>query len=333
MKKLFLLVALPLAICFAPINLCAQNKNSESQAKNSVSQKYSPPVFEEAPALQNLVNQAASETINKFSEKNFKPNNLAITLIDLRDPNKLKMAHFNGDIKIYPASVVKMFYLAAVHRWLEDGKIKDTPELRRGMKDMIVDSSNDATHYMVDALTGTSSGAELSPEELKEFALKRNAVNRFFESLGYQNINVNQKTYCEDIYGRERQFWDGGKQRNMLTTNATARLLAEIALGRMVTAERSGQMMELMKRDFSGETKDPDNQAHGFTGIALKNLKDARLWSKAGWTSTTRHDAAYVETPDNLKFVLVTFTTSFANEREIIPSIARIVLNNLGGIK
>jgi beta-lactamase class A len=333
MKILILFPALLLAVCFAPANLLAQTKKPAQQPKKNVAPKYTAPVFAESSALQNLVNQAATETINKFSDKGFKADRLAVTLIDLRDPQNLKMAHFNGEVKIYPASVVKMFYLAAVHRWLEDGKIKDTPELQRGMKDMIVDSSNDATHYMVDALTGASGGMELSPEELKVFAYKRNAVNRFFESLGYKNINVNQKTYCEDIYGRERQFWDGGKQRNMLTTNATARLLAEIALGKMVNLERSGQMMELMKRDFSSESKDPDNQTHGFTGIALKDIKDARLWSKAGWTSTSRHDAAYIETPDGLKLVLVTFTTNFSKEREIIPSIARVVLNGLKGIK
>jgi len=157
-------------------------------------------------------------------------------------------------------------------------------------------------------------------------------VNRYYESLGYARINVNQKTHCEDAYGREQQFRNyKGENRNMLTTDATARLLAEIALGRAVSTERSRQMMELLKRDFSGTSKDADDQGHGFTAIALNelNLKDAKLWSKAGWTSRARHDAAYIETPDNLKFVLVVFTENFAGEREIIPNIARIILKNL----
>jgi hypothetical protein len=338
MKKLFVLLIFPIVVCLASAHLYAQKikpavKVKDSKIKEPVAQKYKPVVFENSPELQSLVNKAAVDTINNFAAKNFKSDNLAVTLIDLRDAKNVKMAQFNGEVKIYPASVVKMFYLAAIHRWLEDGKLRDTPELRRGMKDMIVDSSNDATHYMVDALTATSSGTELSPKELTDFAFKRHAVNRYFESIGYRNINVCQKTYCEDLYGRERQFWNAGKNRNMLTTNAIARLMTEIVLGKAVTAERSAQMMDLMKRDYSGTSKDPDDQAHGFTGIALQNMKDAKLWSKAGWTSTTRHDVAYVETPDGLKFVLVTFTTNFANEREIIPSVAEIVLKNLGGIK
>jgi beta-lactamase class A len=257
-------------------------------------------------------------------------------LIDLRDPNNLMTANYRGEQKIYPASVVKMFYLTAFHQWLEDGKIKSlSPEMERGLKDMIVDSSNEATQYILDVLTDTTSGGELSEKDLQIFAQKRNAVNRYFASLGYTNINVNQKTFCEDAYGREQQFRYGGKNRNMLTTNATARLLAEIALGRIVSKERSAQMMDLLKRDFSGASNDTDDQAHGFTAIALNklNLKDAKLWSKAGWTSKTRHDAAYIETTDGLKFVLVVFTENFANEREIIPNIAEKVLNKLGETK
>ena len=42
--------------------------------------------------------------------------------------------------------------------------------------------------------------------------------------------------------------------------------------------------------------------------------------------SESRHDAAYVELPNGAKFVLVTFTVDHANEREIIPTIARAVV-------
>jgi hypothetical protein len=59
----------------------------------------------------------------------------------------------------------------------------------------------------------------------------------------------------------------------------------------------------------------------------------AKLWSKAGWTSETRHDAAYVELPDGRKFVLVTFTANHADEREIIPHIAREILAGINAVK
>ena len=36
-----------------------------------------------------------------------------------------------------------------------------------------------------------------TPEQMKQWEFKRNAINRYFASLGYEKINVNQKPYCE----------------------------------------------------------------------------------------------------------------------------------------
>jgi beta-lactamase class A len=305
------------------LSLCAAFSQTAAQDKPK-------PVEPEASArLQKVVDDAARAALERFKEKGLAEKHLAVTLIDLTDPARPERASFRGAEPIYPASVVKLFYLAAAHRWLEDGRLKESEEFTRALRDMIVDSSNDATHYVMDSLSGVSNGAELSPEELKTWAEKRNVVNRYFASLGYAvgpgGINVNQKPWCEGPYGRERQFL-GPKfeNRNKLTTDATARLVFEIVTGRAVSPERSRRMLDLLKRDFAGKSEDPDDQAHGFTGIALE--PGARLWSKAGWTSTTRHDAAYLELPDGRRLVLVTFTTDHAKERDIIPTVAREVI-------
>jgi len=283
--------------------------------------------------LQALVNNAAHTALVKFADKKLTEAQLSITLIDLRDVQHPATASFRGNERVYPASVVKLFYLGAVHRWLEDKKIEQTDELKRAVRDMIVDSSNEATQYVVDVLTRTTGGFELPPKEMEEWQNKRDAVNRYYAALGFTNINVNQKTFCEDAYGREKvSRGPNGENRNKLTTDATARLLSEIVTGRAVTPARSGQMMELLKRDFAGTSKDNDDQGHGFTGIALQGT-GAKLWSKAGWTSTTRHDAAYIELPSGAKFVLVTFTTDHANEREIIPTVARVVIDGIASVK
>lgn len=286
----------------------------------------------EAPSVQALVDAAVAGTLQEFSAKKLQSNQLAVTLVDLRDLWKPVQAGYRGDVQIYPASVVKLFYLAAAHRWMEDGRLKDTPELRRAMRDMIVESYNEATHYIVDLLTGTTSGPELPETEIDAWFEKRNAVNRYFTSLGYTNINANKKPWCEGPYGRESQsIRRHTPKRNMLTTDATARLLTEIAGGRCVSPKRSTEMLDLMKRDPAKkiETGVEPDQGNAFTGLALKNLPGARLWSKAGWTSQTRHDAAYVELPNGARFVLVTFTTDHANERGIIEGIARRIIDGL----
>jgi beta-lactamase class A len=318
MRKKTSLLCLLLLIFVSAHPAPSQNKPAPVEGRSHAS-----------PRLQKIVDEAARAAVGRFSEKGFAEKNLAVSLVVLSDTGKAEQASFRGGEPIYPASVVKMFYLAAAHRWLEDGKLKETEELSRALKDMIVESSNDATHFVLDALTGTANGAELSEVEMKEWAFRRNAVNRYFQSLGYAvgpgGINVNQKPWCEGPYGRERAFL-GPKfeNRNKLTTDATARLLADIVAGRVVTPARSAKMLELMKRDFAGKSEDPDDQAHGFTSIAL--APGARYWSKAGWTSTTRHDAAYIELPTGQRFVLVTFTTDHAKERDIIPTVARAVI-------
>lgn len=292
----------------------------------------STPLAAQQTTLQGLVDRAAKTTIDRFADQKLQDSELSITLIDLRDPKR--PASFRGNERVYPASVVKLFYLVAAHRWLEDKKIELTPELTRALRDMIVDSSNEATQYVVDVLTHTTAGYELPPKEMEAWQHARNAVNRYFSSLGYTNINVNQKTFCEDAYGRERvSRGPNGENRNKLTTDATARLMMEIVTGKIANATRTAAMMELLKRDYSGQSNDPDDQGHGFTGIALQGREGYRLWSKAGWTSTTRHDVAYIETPDGAKFVLATFTSGHSRDREIIPTVARVVLDGLKDVK
>jgi len=285
-------------------------------------------------SLQDLVNRAAKTTLDRFADKKLQESELSITLIDMRDPKRPVTASFHGNERVYPASVVKLFYLVATHRWLEDKKIEQTPELTRAVRDMIVDSSNEATQYVLDVLTHTTGGYELPPKEMEEWQYQRNAVNRYFASLGYTNINVNQKTFCEDAYGRERvSRGPNGENRNKLTTDATARLLMEIVTGKIANPPRTAAMMELLKRDYTGTSSDTDDQGHGFTGIALQGREGFRLWSKAGWTSTARHDVAYVEMPDGGRFVLATFTSNHSNEREIIPNVARVVIEGLKDVK
>jgi beta-lactamase class A len=296
---------------------------------------YSPIKMGTSPELQSILSRSINQVINSYADGSFKSEDIAATLIDLRDPNNIRWANVGGDRKIYPASVVKMFYMAALEQQIQDKKVTLTKELERGLRDMIVVSSNEATQYILDVLTETASGAELPSKEFDVWQNKRNRVNRFFSSLGFSNINVNQKTFCEDAYGIEQQSRNyKGENRNMLTTNATARLLSEIALRRFVSPERSEAMLALMKRDPYTPSKDQDDQSTGFSGKALIDgkLDGVRLWSKAGWTSKSRHDAAYIETPDGSKFVLVIFTENHANDREPIPAIALKVINAMKGM-
>lgn len=238
---------------------------------------------------------------------------------------------YRGVERIYPASVVKLFYLVAAHEWLDKGMIQTSGELARAMRDMIVDSSNDATGLVLDVLTGTTSGPELPPGPFVTWQQQRNLVNRYLQSLHWpelDTINANQKTWCDGPYGRERAFLgETMENRNMLTTHATARLLHAIVGGVAVSPERSQQMMALMQRslDPAALALDPENQVTGFLGAGLP--LNARLWSKAGLTSRVRHDAAYVELPNARPYLLVVFTEGqdHSKNEAILPFVSQQV--------
>ena len=313
------LASLVLLLLVAVQTKSAENNEATASANSSAQ-------IAKSASVQKVVDGAVQRALEKFADIKLCPNQLAVTLVDLSDPQHPAQASYRGGEQIYPASVIKLFYLVAAHRWMEDGKLQDTEELRRAMRDMIVDSRNEATGYMVDLLTGTTSGPDLGPKEMEEWYYKRNAVNRYFASLSYTNINVNRKPWCEGPYGREMQSVKMSKpnHRNWLTTDATARLLTEIVTGNAISAKRSAEMMDLLQRDPSPDTGDRNDQAHAYTAQDLPS--GSKLWSKAGWMSEVRHDAAYVELPNGAKFVLVTFTVDHANERGIIPIIAKAVV-------
>ncbi len=247
---------------------------------------------------------------------------------------------YRGLERIYPASIVKLFYLVAISEWLDKGMIAESPELNRAIRDTIVESSNDATSLLVDVLTGTTSGPELPAAPFATWKQQRNIVNRYFHSLGWEeleSINVNQKTWGDGAYGRERAFLgEMMENRNMLTTDAVARLLHSIIGGVAVSSDRSQQMMKLLQRSLNPAEfieKDGENQVTGFLGEGLPT--NAQLWSKAGWTSQVRHDAAYIEIPDLPPYLLVVFTEGKANSQNkaILPFISQAMVKAMADLR
>ncbi|MGB5974268.1 MAG: serine hydrolase [Nodosilinea sp.] len=244
-------------------------------------------------------------------------------------------ASYRGVELIYPASVVKLFYLVAAHEWLEQGMIPPSSELDRALHDMIVDSSNDATSLIVDALSGTTSGLELSSGPYQTWCYQRNIVNRFFQSLQWpelSGVNINQKPWGDGPYGRERAFvGEYYENRNYLTTNAVARLVHSIAGGVAVSAARSQTMLGLMQRSAPSAPPAPgeEDQVTGFLGAGLP--PGTTLYSKAGYTSKVRHDAVYFELPSGSPGLLVAFTEGreHSKNRDILPHLAALIAHHI----
>jgi hypothetical protein len=125
------------------------------------------------------------------------------------------------------------------------------------------------------------------------------------------------------------------ENRNRLTTNATARLLAELVVGLASSAPFTAKAMEWLKREPSGDepledhpsqsAPDPQDQTNAFSAKGLASTD--KLWSKGGWTSAERHDAAYIERADGTRLIVVVFTQNHARELSIIPALVRSLLS------
>ncbi|MFM8936685.1 MAG: serine hydrolase [Vulcanococcus sp.] len=240
-------------------------------------------------------------------------------------------ASWRGDQPRYPASVVKLLYAVAAEAWLQRQLIADGSELRRALADMIRDSSNDATGLVVDLLTGTASGPELPPPAFERWSRQRQLINRWFTGLQWpewNGCNACQKTWGDGPYGRERQSYGEHLQnRNRLSTDLVARVLHGVMAGAMVSPPADRRLQELLARslDPAQRAADPENQVDGFLGGGLP--PDAQLWSKAGWMSQARHDAAYSEPADGAPFLLVVFSEGpeCAADATLLPELCRLL--------
>jgi beta-lactamase class A len=266
----------------------------------------------------------AKEMVSEFAEKGLSEEGLALTVIDLTTPGPVPsfpMGSYRGAASYYPASVVKLFFLAYYEKQKEAGKLADTPELVRAVKDMITVSSNDATGFVVDAITGTTSGPELSGREWERWKEKRNAVNRFFAARGYRDLNANQKTFCEDAYGREQAFRDGTRNRNRMTTDEAARLFKEILRGEIVGEGGTNEMLGLLSRDITPDEPYEDLELED-ARLAGERLQEAsRFWSKSGDAYDVHHLVARVVLPNGSDFILAAFTRGVKAVKEILPRI------------
>ncbi len=280
--------------------------------------------------LENLLDQ-----IEKDSRPGLK-NSIAITWIRYDRPNPIPGSGIGTGLSqnqlLYPASVVKLVYAIAIEEWIQKDIVPDSEELRRAMKNMIKNSSNDATGLLVDLLTGTNSGPSLNGKTWECWKQQRELINKWLENFNWpelKNINCCQKTWSDGPYGRDRDFYGPGNlNRNSLSTDATARLLEGVMTNAFISPPACKRIRNLLSRslDLTQRKEDPENQVDGFLGQGL--APGTQLWSKAGLMSQARHDAAWWSSPKGNQgnpMLLVIFTQGRerANDTLLLPTLAK----------
>lgn len=245
----------------------------------------------------------------------------------------------HADWPSYPCSLVKVFHLVAAQVALAEGRLTEHEELDRAMRDMILWSSNSATNYIIDLLTGTTGDTLLQGEALADWRERRQEINRFFFGLGWlelTGINLDQKLMDDLRYGREKIGLDLSPiGHNRLTPIAMTRLMSEIFYGSSLLPEAR---LKLVRDHLIRDQASPDRsrgayQLLGYLGGGLP--EGSRIWSKAGRTrwlgdaraEFRRHDTMRAILPGGEDFILTVFTQGEAigEDDSFLPGIGELV--------
>ena len=288
--------------------------------------------FQKSRQLKKIVN----DIVNLAISKGLPTETLSISLIDLKSKT---YAGYQDRMPRFPASVSKLFWMVALYANFEEkilarDVVLSDPLCQTDLCKMIQKSDNESASRILDRITDTTSGSQLSQEEYVTWINKRSKVNTFFQKAGYDNININQKNFpipylkLDEPRGRDLQMRGDNRIpiRNQMTTEQSARLMYEIFTGQAVSPNASTSMQHLLKRDLRPEvyTQEQYNSVEGFLGESLP-LDQIYFASKVGWTLASRQEVAYITTNDGkVAYILAIFCDDklYGNDWEIFPEIS-----------
>lgn len=272
------------------------------------------------PGLQKALDAAVAD-IGRRDPK-FLASMPRVSAIDIVAGRPPRLAHLRGDLPVYPASVVKFVYLMAAYAFEEEGRVTIDAALDADLSHSIRESSNTATQKVFSRLTGTAQGPELPAAEYAEFRRRRLLVKDWLAGLGIDDLHTVNPTWNGggDLFGRDQQFLRDrsvagglpvhGEQfanRNAMTANGTARLLALLATDRALTAEDSATVRQRMKRDVREQPHLAHRIAGGAARIAGK-VPGTEVYAKSGTWGPIYADAGIVRDPRGRQLAISVFT-------------------------
>ncbi|WP_204103114.1 MULTISPECIES: serine hydrolase [Spirulina sp. CCY15215] len=311
-------------------------------ASTSIKRVYNPsplPQLRHSQKLQSIIDEILRYQTTKG--KSMPRNNISITLIDIQ---KQESANHQGDIPRFPASVVKLFWMVIFYDQFSLDQAKYYNSLD-DMEKMMIKSDNKAASNVVDLISDAPSKAQEKGYEYKSWHQNRLQMNDFFKVAGYTNINISQKPFPFPFpelgeYGKSPKGYEARMRgnpnnpiRNAISTDYAARLMYEIVEGKAVP-EHGTKMRQLLTRDlyYDWNQINPQmefNPVLRFFGEYLPS--DITLVSKAGWTSRTRQEVAYIST-GNTEYILAIFldeAPSYAQDITLFPKLSCLVFERM----
>jgi beta-lactamase class A len=257
--------------------------------------------------LPTLVNSALQQSLEKelMSNPNWKSlmnnNKMAVGIVDLSNPEKVKYASINGNYMMYAASLPKIAVLLSSMDAIEKGELKETQEIKKDMRSMISKSNNEATTRMIDRLGyGKIQSVMTDPKYM------------FYDESQGGGLWVGKRYGSGGDTNREPLK----NLSHAATVNQVCRYYYLLANGKLVNKGRSKQMLDIMG--------DPELH-HKFVNTLDNIAPDARLYRKSGSWKTFHSDSILVwGNNPNRRYILVALIDDAEGE-QIIRDLVRPV--------
>ena len=227
-----------------------------------------------------------------------KKKKMAVGVVDLSDIEEPRFARVNGSVMMYAASLPKIAILLAAYASFEDGSLEETEEIHADLVEMIRTSNNAAATRVIDL-------------------------------VGFDKIEEVLTDPRYDLYDPDRGggLWVGkryaktGKRvgdpianiSHGATATQVCRFYYMLATGRIISPERSRQMLE--------DLSDPGLH-HKFVSVIETRAPRARLFRKSGSWKQWHSDSILVWGDVWRRYILVAMVESEKGEtimRQLVP--------------
>ncbi|MCB0584242.1 MAG: serine hydrolase [Phaeodactylibacter sp.] len=205
---------------------------------------------------------------------------MAVGLVDMRDPSRIKFAHINGNRMMYAASLPKIAILLAAMDAMEKGELEETEEVLHDLRIMISKSDNYASTRMIDRLGYKKIESVLTDPRYKLY----------------------DRNYGGGLWVGKRYAKQGARNPDPMLGLSHAATAAQVcrfyylmAMKELVSPQRSEQMMKIMEG--------PELH-HKFVNTLDRIAPEARLFRKSGSWRTYHSDSVMVWGPER-RYILV----------------------------
>jgi len=252
-----------------------------------------------------LLDAAVAEARAEFMRN--KPfDRLDATILIPSEDGSWRRGSFNGDAVAYPASCVKLAYMAAAMHWCREHALPYT-HLDHAVRPMIEKSDNFQTGVVVDAITSAPNIDDLTSTtdpRWSEWIERRRYTARWLEERGL----LGNQVILHKTYPTNSGEWPRGDEKvardvfgkNLMQPRLSASLMLEIVKG-TIEPEARDYMMELLNHD-----RWKSNSVLGF-GLP----PGSRYYNKPGLAYDTLEDIAYVVLPNGKEFIVAAFSNAF----------------------